>query len=125
MSDLLEGCRRGNIKIIKAALDRHGLTKEEKTEALKTAAEYGQPDAFETVLLNHGQPDEETLLHAAKWALRYHDRRILGLVMQADTGRWQLPKDYLEELKALEMRHAKPDRVLLYLIERLFEAEAR
>lgn len=125
MNELLEGCRRGNVKAVRAALEQNQLTQEQKEQALKTAAEYGQPGAFEAVLLSHGEPSEETLLHAAKWALRYHNRHILGLIMQADTGRWLIPRQYLEELRDLELRHPKPDRVLLYLLDRLFVRETQ
>lgn len=125
MAELLEGCRRGNVKQIRTCLTSQRLDAEQKDQALKIAAEYGQPAAFEAILLEHEQPDEQTLLHAAKWALRYHDRRIMGLVMQADTNRWLLSREYLEELRALEVRRPKPDHALVYLLDRLFAQETK
>lgn len=121
---IADDCRLGNVKAVRTRLRREQPTPEQLQEALKAAAEYDRTDIF-ALLLNHCDfpPDEATLLHSAKWSLRYHNRRILGLVMQADTGRWVLPRGYLEELRSMEQRQSRPDQVLLYLLERLFTVE--
>jgi hypothetical protein len=116
---LLEACRRGQLKLVKAALAGGHVAAEVREKALRVSAEFGQSACFRAVLDVHSRPEDETLLHAMKWGLRYDDQELMSCVMEADSGRWVITRAQLEEYRKAEMGRLHPDRAKLYLADRL------
>jgi hypothetical protein len=105
--------------VVRSTVAGGHVSGELREKALRIAAEYGQPECFKAVLEAHSRPEDETLLHAMKWALRYDDQKLMALVMEADSGRWVLTRAQLEEFRRAEQARLHPDRAKLYLVDRL------
>jgi hypothetical protein len=121
---LLEACRRGQVKVVRSIVGGGHVSSELREKALRMASEYGQADCFRIVLEAHSRPEDETLLHAMKWALRYDDQKLIALIMEADSGRWVLTRSQLEEFRRAEEARLHPDRAKLYLVDRLLVESA-
>lgn len=127
-AELLAACENGDPRRVRAALNRRRMDAPTKELALRTAAELGQAGAFEEVMMDLASPTEATLVHAFRWALRADSRRMMVAVLAADQGRGAIADAQLRELRDLEARRPDPDRLLVFVLDRLVgptpEAEA-